>query len=87
VHDGLRARLVDEARDRRGVDEVGSERAQALRRAAIAVGGRDIEAALLEQRCQPAAQQPACASDEDAQRPSQPIMTAPPLTDRIWPCR
>ena len=87
MHDRLRVRLVDEPRDRGGVREIGGDRAQAVRRAGVAVGSRDVEASLLKQRRQAAAEQPARAGDEDAQRPAQPIITAPPLTDRIWPCR
>ena len=87
VHDGLRARLVHEARDRCRVHEVGRDRAQTLRRASVSVDSRDVEPALVQQGRQAPAEQAARAGDEDAQRPAQPIITAPPLTDRIWPCR
>jgi hypothetical protein len=51
------------------------------------VGGRHVEAPLVKQRREASAEQPARAGDEDAQRRAQRVITAPPLTDRIWPWR
>ena len=48
--------------------------------------GRDhLEAALVEERREAPAEQPSRSGDQEAQRAAQPIITAPPLTDRIWP--
>jgi hypothetical protein len=87
VDDGVGPREVEEAGDGCGVAEVRLDGGQAGGGRRAAVSRRDREAAFVEERRQPPAEQPARASDQDAQRGAQPTITAPPFTDRICPCK
>ena len=87
MDDGLGARLVQQRLDGRRAVEVGRDRARAGGWGGLAMGGGDVEAALVEERREAAAQEPARAGDQDAKRAAHPVMTAPPFTDRICPCR
>ena len=87
VDDGLGPGVVEEPRNRRGVRQVGQEGPRPGRGSAAAVGRRDVEAPLMKQGRETPAEEPPGTGDQDAQRRPQPVITAPPLTDRTWPWR